>query len=293
MQMTLDKARLSALFARGRPGATCDAQVTDLLSEHWETATLAWPQIGLAADVFLPYLAARLPEERWVAALRELNVADLFLACGCAHRVQPAFEAFDSVYLTRIRGQLAFLRADDDLADETRQAVSERLFVAGRRPQPRIADYDGSAPLHAWLRVIIARTAIDLLRARGRGMPKEEHDLLPVGTDPELDFLRAHCREQLLDALRAAIAALPAEDGALLRLYYRDRLTVGQIGGILSLNKSTISRRLRALVDGLRDHATAELRTKARLTDSDLASVARMAGSDLDISLRTLLGAPP
>ena len=82
-------AKLARLFhAHWPPPPAADKRTTEgdlerALREALETARAAWPELTLAAELFIPYLAQRAPEEGDPClALASVKLTDLYLACG-------------------------------------------------------------------------------------------------------------------------------------------------------------------------------------------------------------------
>src|SRR5579859_1221052 len=63
-------------------------ELEPILSQVLKMARAAWPTVALQNEVFMPYLARRLPAQRKPRldiALNHLRAGDLYLACACAH----------------------------------------------------------------------------------------------------------------------------------------------------------------------------------------------------------------
>src|SRR5262249_58975260 len=119
--------------------------------------------------------------------------------------------------------------------DEVKQAVRVRLLVSEGGLAPRIASYRGQGPLAVWLRLAAVRLAVNLRKAQGREAGAEDDDIARLRTpetDPELEFFKAHYREELRNAVEASLLALPMRDANLLRLHFFERLTVEAIAAM-------------------------------------------------------------
>src|SRR5262249_55263289 len=153
----------------------------------------AWPGLPLADDEFLRYFAERIPEGASLAdALTNLHAADLHLACACALGKPRALESFERHCLTELSSVLSRFSHSTAFHDEVRQAVRERLFVSKPGGRARIEDYGGRGALIGWVRVVVVRLAVDLLRAKGKDPYPLEDDVLQslvVVADSELGLL--------------------------------------------------------------------------------------------------------
>ena len=113
-------------------------------SAAYRAARDAWPGIVVDEADFRQSL------ERAGAPIASLCLADLYLARACCAGDARALATFDEKFLAQVPAILARHRARD-AADEVRQLVRERLFVA----PPKIASYTGRGSLAGWLRITV------------------------------------------------------------------------------------------------------------------------------------------
>src|SRR5262245_13678543 len=99
-------------------------------------ARSAWPDLGIAPAQFVRHLALHLPES--VLHLSRLHASDLYLACGCFHGDRRALEHFDRRFLARVRTYVGKVNATETFADDVRQLLREKLFVADPGALPKI-----------------------------------------------------------------------------------------------------------------------------------------------------------
>jgi RNA polymerase sigma-70 factor (ECF subfamily) len=264
------EARLAAICARGRA---------------------AWPGVALEDERFCRHLAERAPVELPPdAALERLRVEDLYLACGCLQRLPAALREFDERLLSRTRQHLARLRPDDQLVDETRQALRTRLFVSANDAPARIAQYSGLGPLESWVRVAAVRVALNLIAAQERHAPSEplDEDLLAGSADPELDYLRERYRATFAAALKRAIAELPPGERALLRFHFVDGLTPGHIGEIYGVHRTTTMRRIAAAGEQLLALTRAHVMKELDVSPSECDGLVELVRSRMSLTLTSL-----
>jgi RNA polymerase sigma-70 factor (ECF subfamily) len=106
-----------------------------------------------------------------------------------------------------------------------------------------ISTYDGSVPFERWLFSVAGHHCIDLLRRRGRErrlFVDEDAEPLPVAisaTSPLNDLVKQEKR----DAVRDAIAGLPAKFRVPLTLRYYGELTYDEIAGQLGMKRSLVA----------------------------------------------------
>lgn len=170
------------------------------------------------------------------------------------------------------------------------RAVLARL--RGPKPErPKIADYSGAGPLHAWLRVTLTRTLLDATRKRTETATADEEQIraLPADDhDPELLYLKRLYARELRVAFEEAAAALSPEDRNLLRYHFAEGLTVDQLGALYNVHRATAARRVASARDGLLSATRERLMRHLRLSRSELESVMRMIESDLHLSVHRL-----
>jgi len=286
---------LAALPEPARPAAARDPRLEEALAWACTEGRAAWPEIELPPEVFVPFLAARLPaSDDLDAGLRRLHVADLYFACACLAGVPAAAEAFQRTMSPEIAWSVARVTTEPSVAEDIAQAIYAKLFLAVEGAAAKIAGYAGEGELRTWIRVVAGRMAIDHVRQARRQGSLSDTLLNEVGTtaeDPVLAQLRVRYRDALKDALASVLAGLEPRDRNLLRFRLAG-LTADQIGRMYGAHRVTVQRwfarvrreigeRTRALIESRLGVAGAELESVARLADSQLAlSVGRLLGED-------------
>jgi RNA polymerase sigma-70 factor (ECF subfamily) len=242
----------------------------------------AWPGLEVPAPVFAAWLAARAP----VA-----HVPDLYLACACAQGDPAALATFERACWSGADAGLARLGATPSERDEVRQELAQKLFVGAT---PAIADYRGQGALGHWVRAAAVRTWLNLRRRHGRERPTSDEPLFEQiaapGDDPELALLKRRYRRELAECFAEALARLPDRDRALLRYHAVDGLTIDDLGAIYKVHRTTAFRWLEAARERLSARTHAQLERRLGLSGAQLASVVRLVRSQLDVSVRRLLG---
>ena len=174
-----------------------------------------------------------------------------------------------------------------------RQAVREKLFVGKEGKDgkaPGIASYNGKGPLGAFLRAVVVHAAISARRAQ-----RHDHDGdSAIGDaasddDPELAGIRARYGASFKQAFYDALAELPPRDRNVLRLVYVDGLSVEQVALAYGVHRVSVSRWLGDAREQLHTRTRAILRDRLSLSATEMASVARLCLSQIDVSLDRLL----
>lgn len=158
-------SELSSLFIPYlSPALRSTLELPDLegrLAELLATARAAWPDLPLPAATFLRHLAERFPEgSSPVISLQTLHAADFYLACACAHGIPAAHAVLDAQFLPKVDEAVARVGGSGGDAVEVRQRLRERLLTPEEGKAPRIAEYQGTGPLAAWLSAAAVRTAL-------------------------------------------------------------------------------------------------------------------------------------
>lgn len=171
--------------------------------------------------------------------------------------------------------------------DELRQLLRERLLVGAA---PRLARYDGTGPLSAWLRAVAVRVSSN---ARRSGAQEEAVSTVPESAlaEPtaELTLLRVQYRAHFREAFSEALRGLEAKERTVLRLHTLDGLSLASIGTMFQKDASNVSRWLARIRERLLEDTRSALGRRLSLEGSELESLMRVADSELTMSLSGLL----
>jgi RNA polymerase sigma-70 factor (ECF subfamily) len=258
-------------------------------------ACAAWPEVAVSAEDFVAYVAQRLsPGEDLAGVLPGLQAADLYLACGCTRGDPAALAGFERQCMARLASYLHQPQALPAFTDEVKQAVRVRLLVPeGGGLLPRIASYRGRGPLAVWLRLAAVRLAVNLRKHEGRGAASSSdvERLQSEAPDPELEFFKTHYREELTRAVEGALAALSVTDANLLRLHFFERLPVDTLAAMNGVSGRTVQRWIAGIRERLVSETRRLLRQRCPMNDAQLDSVVGLVQSQIELSVRRLLGA--
>jgi RNA polymerase sigma-70 factor (ECF subfamily) len=269
----------------------------ELLAEAIERGLAAaqarWPE-ATPDQAFADFLTSKLAGQKdLAAALPRLRVDDLLLAWwagGGEGRAVQAFEAAHAEVLTRLCQRFHRLPAD-----ELRQRLRVRLFVAQGATAPRIHDYSGFGFLENWLRVTAVRVFIDEARTQERRSLEDELDevdLLGLGVsspDPALEPFRAQLGGAVKKAFAGAVAQLTPRERNFLRHAHVDQLTLDQIAALYHVHRATVARTLASARASLIERTRAGVASELKLPADELQSAIRLLDSRLDLSLSRVL----
>jgi RNA polymerase sigma-70 factor (ECF subfamily) len=139
--------------------------VAHYLADRFSSAQRACPGIALAEEIFWPYVAARLPPAwRTLDALDEVHFPDLYVACACKEGDTHALALIDQRHLPAAFSGIERLRLDAARIEDLKQVMRRQLFVVENGRTPKITAYAGREPLVSWLRTVVRRAALEVLR---------------------------------------------------------------------------------------------------------------------------------
>ncbi len=127
-----------------------------------------------------------------------------------------------------------FVVRDEQAAED----IAQEAFLAAVAALDR---FDRRRPLGPWLRTIVARRAIDALRARKLRREVGDEALQAVAGTPAAPP----------SDLSTALASLPDDQRTVVTLRYVLELTPGEIAELLDLPRGTVNSRLRRGLDAL------------------------------------------
>jgi RNA polymerase sigma-70 factor (ECF subfamily) len=204
-----------------------------------------------------------------------LHLEDLALACACAAGDDGAWEHFvldQRPHLYRAADALDVGGAARELAD----ALYAELFGLRERDGERqslFRHFHGRSSLTTWLRAVLAQRFVDRLRARRRleALPDEDSADALAAVDRPVDPDRHRYLGLIQQALRRAVAGLPARDRLRLACYYAQELTLAQTGRMLGEHEATSSRQLARTRRAIREEVERRLRVDHGLTHDEVA----------------------
>ena len=231
------------------------------------------------AQKYVPDAALSAKLELW----QSLRVEELALARGCVAGNELAWQEF----LTRFREKLYDIARGITKEDSSGRELADSLYAdlyglserEGRRVS-RLSFYMGRGSLEGWLRTVVAQEFVNRYRKQKRLVSLEEETEEGVQFASSESFSTLSVDGRLGQATDDALGRLPAEDRLILAGYYLDNRTLTEIGRMLGVHESTVSRRLEKLLKLLRKHVVSGL--QARGMNRDQAEEA------LDVDVRFL-----
>jgi RNA polymerase sigma-70 factor (ECF subfamily) len=288
-------AEVSSRVENGRAWAAIGPELDRELADACARGHAAAGGIILDDHTFVRDLARVVAlNKRGVAGISLLSIEDLYLVCACLSQAPRAVAAFDALHGATIRAAIArVIRSDDDVA-EIEQQLLVTLLVGAEGSEPLLGSYGGWAPLDRCLRVVAHRAALTWQRRyRSEGRTRQGAAAQPQlggDTPPEIRFLKEHYRRDFSQALKEALGGLSERAQLILRWHFVDGVTVERIGKMFDVTQPTATRWLAAAREALLEDVKARLRERLGESTTELASLAALVASRLDLSLSIALG---
>jgi RNA polymerase sigma-70 factor, ECF subfamily len=253
-------------MSSSKTNSTVDSVVNELLPELYARA--GCDKIGLTRDSFAAILsdvstrsgAGSEPEAR--ALLLSLRVDELALARACAAGENTAWEIFLTRYREKLYLSALRIAREDSAARDLADTLYADLYGTATREGQRVSkltSYTGRGSLEGWLRTVLAQEYVNRYRRTKRLISLDEESEEGIqfrAADPEPIPSADH---RLARATDQALGLRSAEERLLLSAYYLDGRTLAEIGRMLGVHESTISRKLEKLAKSLRKQIVAAL----------------------------------
>lgn len=223
-----------------------------------------------------------------------LRLEELALARACAAGHERAWEVFLTRYRVKLYDIAAHIARETSAARELADSLYADLYGTNLRDGQRVSKlnfYTGRGSLEGWLRTVLAQEFVNRYRRQRKTVSLDEeaeegtqfaaaNPEPPVAADPRLEA-----------ATDEAIAELSSEDRFILAAYYLDSRTLAEIGRMLAVHESTISRKLDKLAKSLHKRILAGLE-KRGMSRRQAQEALEVDVRDLHLSLREKLQEP-
>jgi RNA polymerase sigma-70 factor (ECF subfamily) len=210
----------------------------------------------------------------------------LTLVNACLNGDETAWNTFIARYRPVLYSAALAIAKDGCLARELADSLWADLYGTrtdgnGRRIS-KLATYIGRGSLEGWLRTLLAQEFIDRHRKQRRLLPLDDNAPLLID-DPDRFTELADPRLNL--AFQKALAELKGEDRLILATHYLDARNLAEIGRMLGLHESTISRRVSKSTRSLRKRTIHHLR-KSGIGTKEAAELIAADAGQIAINLR-------
>jgi RNA polymerase sigma-70 factor (ECF subfamily) len=288
--------QLAEIFVAAWPnaGGKVPLEVGKRLAELCDEAHRGYPTLEIDDRDLVQQIARRAPASELLANyLQHCHAGDLAVASQAARGSQIAIAELERVHRQTIEAACRRFAGPGQTADDLRQILRTKLFVADTNKVPKIGDYAGQGFLDNWLRVTAVRVFLDLTKRkdRTRETSAEDDDILalPNPGDLQLDVVKAEYRTAVASAMHEGAQALEPGDRHLLRQHFVAGLSIDQLGAVLGIHRATAARRIQRAREQLVAETRKQLAIKLKLPESELDEVIGLVMSRLDVSIAKLL----
>jgi RNA polymerase sigma-70 factor (ECF subfamily) len=251
-------------------------------------------EIGLTRSDFgkiLTDIISRSGTDESSSLLEGLHWNDLLLARACALGHETAWNRFLLLYRTKLYSAALAIAKDASLARELADSLYADLYGTGVRVDgnrvSKFESYMGRGSFEGWLRTVLAQTYVNRFRSQRKFVSLDEtleRKLAASAEEPDCGAANA----QVAKATDAALDGLLSEERLLLATYYLDGRTLAEIGRMLALHESTVSRRLEKVTAMLRKRIIANLRV-AGIPKGEAEKLLELDVRDLEMDVRRSL----
>ena len=234
--------------------------------------------LSAIAGRYLPVDAA-LQEKREL--LVTLRVEELALARACAAGHERAWQDFLTRFREKLYAAALTITRDDATGRELADSLYADLYGTTAREGRRVSkleSYTGRGSMEGWLRTVLAQEFVNRYRRQRRLVSLEEKDEAGVQFAAAEPVAMVAVDTRVEAATDEALALLSAEERFVLSAYFLDGRTLAEIGRMLGVHESTVSRKLEKITASLRK------RIRSGLTARGMSK--RQAEEALDADVR-------
>jgi len=202
------------------------------------------------------------PIENRIEFWSVLKLEELALARACAAGHDHAWQVFLTRYRTKLYDIARGIAKEDSQARDLADSIYGDLYGTAERDGCRVSRfsfYMGRGSLEGWLRTVLAQEFVNRYRKQKRLVSLEEQQEEGVQFSTAEPNSAGPVDGRLASAVDEALDRLTPEDRLILAAYYLDKRTLTEIGRLVGVHESTISRRLEKLLKGLRKQVMAGL----------------------------------
>lgn len=213
------------------------------------------------AAKYAPAATAQQKLELW----QSLRLEELALTRGCVAGHDFAWQEFLNRYREKLYDIARGITKEDSSGRELADSLYAELYGLSERDGRRVSRlsfYMGRGSLEGWLRTVVAQEFVNRYRKQKRLVSLEEETEEGVQFASTESFSAGPVDSRLGQATDEALNQLPAEERLILAGYYLDNRTLTDIGRMLGVHESTVSRRLEKLLKALRKQVLVGLQAR-------------------------------
>jgi len=240
------------------------------------------PEFGRVLEaIVVKYLPAAADAEQTRELLVTLRVEELALARACAAGHELAWQEFLSRFREKLYEAALGITKDDATGRELADSLYADLYGTNARDGRRVSKlewYTGRGSLEGWLRTVLAQEFVNRYRGQRRLVSLEEKQEEGVQFAAVVPTAAVAVDPRVEAATDEALAHLGTEERFVLAAYFLDGRTLAEIGRMLGVHESTVSRKVEKITGALRK------RIRSGLTSRGMSS--RQADEALDADIR-------
>jgi len=255
-------------------------------------------EFGLTAEAFLGILQEITNKYLPAASAQEihlfcasLRVEELALARACAAGHERAWELFLTRYRAKLYDIANHIARESSAGRELADSLYADLYGTVLRDGQRVSKlnfYTGRGSLEGWLRTVLAQEFVNRYRRQRRTVSLDEEAEEGVQFAASNPEPISAVDPRVEAATDEALAELSPDDKFVLAAYYLDSRTLAEIGRMLRVHESTISRKLDKLAKVLRKRILAGLE-KQGMSHRQAQEALEVDVRDLQLNLRDKL----
>lgn len=201
------------------------------------------------------------------------------LARAVQHQDQSAFAQLFDRYKHECFNLAFHLTHNAALAEDAVQDAMLAVWQLKKTPE------DGA---RKWLLAIVANKSLQMIRSRKRSSQREERIVGMTSNQSESAPDSRQEREELMGTLRAQVGKLPPLERQMVALYFGAEISETEIGRMLSLSQTSVSRKLNDALTQLRANLAAHgFASVVPLVGLKALNKAMLSGHDAPHSLST------
>jgi RNA polymerase sigma-70 factor (ECF subfamily) len=231
-----------------------------------------------------------------VKFLETLKVEELALARGCVAGHEKAWEVFLTRYRMTLYGAAYSVAKEESVAKELADSLYAELYGLPKESGKRVSKleyYKGRGSLDGWLRTVVAQEYVNRYRRTRHEVSLEEKVEAGVQFPATGNAAVIQSGSSVEAATSKVLAGLEAEDRILLAAYFLDGRTLADIGRVLRVHESTVSRKLERLTVTLRKAIRRELVARGASGRQADEWMQEMDVRDLNVNVRANLQQEP
>lgn len=261
---------------------------TSDLEARADEGMAAHPELGCERADFLRHVADVIGDG---AAPEAPRFGELYLAYAAGTGEPAAVQRLRDTFEGDVDHALRKAASTGQPIEELRQRVWVKLLAGD---PPHIHRYAGRGSLQGWIRVVVSRMVVDLLRSHGARKetafaPAVLAELGRIEPDPQLELLRQRYRDEVHAAMEHAFTQLDDKDRRLLRGQLIERLSTDDLGALYGVHRTTAARWTDQARTRLLRTAHEDLQRRVGGGEQTVRSLVELVRSHLDLSVSRLL----